>query len=354
MQPWRAIARRIAEGLNIRPGELIQVRDHIDRPEVLQEVLLAVEWMGATPLLDLQSPAYLNRWLAAATPEAIGAGARHRLRWLHEIDRVIALSGGMPDFGLAAPAALAAWQTMDEAITAVEESRQLPMLVVAVPTAQRAARLGMALAELEAHVLPALELAIPAGQQAIAQTLAAVAGQRIAITTGGDHTLYLYRGHRRWHGDDGVIDDADRRHGTIVSNLPAGSVYTTVLEEKTHGTLYLPTAPHATGVRCHFTAGRITGVEAESGGEAFTAWLDGHSGAPRRVSHIGIGLNPYLHHPIGWTLVDEHIAGALFLALGENRYMGGENASSLNHDFALTGASLAVDGKVVVQDGKLV
>jgi len=53
MQPWRAIARRIAEGLNIRPGELIQVRDHIDRPEVLQEVLLAVEWVGATPLLDL-------------------------------------------------------------------------------------------------------------------------------------------------------------------------------------------------------------------------------------------------------------------------------------------------------------
>ena len=28
----------------------------------------------------------------------------------------------------------------------------------------------------------------------------------------------------------------------------------------------------------------------------------------------------------GWQLVDEHVHGALFLALGENRYLGGTNA----------------------------
>lgn len=66
----------------------------------------------------------------------------------------------------------------------------------------------------------------------------------------------------------------------------------------------------------------------------------------------GIGLNPHLRQPIGWTLVDEHVIGALFLALGENRYMGGQNASSLNHDFALQGASLLVDGQVVVDAGR--
>jgi hypothetical protein len=34
-------------------------------------------------------------------------------------------------------------------------------------------------------------------------------------------------------------------------------------------------------------------------------------------------------------LADEHIHGSLFIALGENRYMGGQNASSLNKDYAL-------------------
>jgi leucyl aminopeptidase (aminopeptidase T) len=348
---WPTIAQRIVAGLNVQLGELIQVRDHVDRPDVLHEVLLAVDLAGATPLVDHQSPAYLNRWLATATPDAIHQSSHHRLRWLEQIDRVISLNGGAPNFALATPAALAAWQEMDEALTQIEEARQLPILVVAVPNQQRAERLGMTLAELEAHVSPAHLLNVDESCRLIEQTLAAVAGDHIIIGTGHGHSLHLYRGDRFWHGDDGVIDEWDRLHKTIVSNLPAGSVYTTVLEEKTHGSLFLPSAQGATDVVFHFAAGRITAIDAASGAEQLAAWLDQHGGEPRRVSHIGIGLNPHLHTPIGWTIVDEHIAGALFLALGENRYMGGQNASSLNHDFALHGASLQVDGRVVV--GKL-
>ena len=72
------------------------------------------------------------------------------------------------------------------------------------------------------------------------------------------------------------------------------------------------------------------------------------------MSHIGIGLNPYLHHPTGWTIVDEHIHGAVFIALGENRYMGGQNESSLNVDYALGGVSLEVDGRTIVSQGKVI
>jgi len=50
-------------------------------------------------------------------------------------------------------------------------------------------------------------------------------------------------------------------------------------------------------------------------------------------------LNPYLHQPIGWTLVDEHIPGALLVACGESRHMGGQNESSLNTDLALPGTT---------------
>ena len=124
------LARRIVAGLNIQPGELIQVRDHVDQPDVLFEVLLAIDLAGATPIIDHQSPAYLNRWLAAATPDTISQSARQRRRVLEQVDRVVSLSGGMPDFALAAPETLAAWQQMDEDLTAIEEARQLPILVV--------------------------------------------------------------------------------------------------------------------------------------------------------------------------------------------------------------------------------
>ena len=66
------------------------------------------------------------------------------------------------------------------------------------------------------------------------------------------------------------------------------------------------------------------------------------------MSHIGIGLNPYLDRPTGWTIVDEHIHGAIFIALGENRYMGGQNELSLNVDYAFSDVTLEVDGRTIV------
>ena len=82
-----------------------------------------------------------------------------------------------------------------------------------------------------------------------------------------------------------------------------------------------------------------------------SAMFDRHTGEARRISHVGVGLNPYLRRPVGWTLVDEHLHGSLFVALGENRYLGGENASSLNVDFAVPGATLLVDDRIVVDAG---
>jgi hypothetical protein len=56
---------------------------------------------------------------------------------------------------------------------------------------------------------------------------------------------------------------------------------------------------------------------------------------------------------VGWPLVDEHVQGAVFVALGENRYLGGENASSLNVDVAVANATLLCDGRQIVEDGRL-
>ena len=67
-----------------------------------------------------------------------------------------------------------------------------------------------------------------------------------------------------------------------------------------------------------------------------------------------MGLNPYLHQPIGWTLVDEHILGALFIALGKNCYMAGQNESSPNSDLTLPGTACEIGGQTVVFEGKIV
>jgi leucyl aminopeptidase (aminopeptidase T) len=257
---------------------------------------------------------------------------------------------GVPDEGIGA------WSEAVGRLESLEQERRLPHLLVAIPTEARAAQLGLSLQTLEAILLPALALPAAELRAEIAPLLAAVAGGReLVLRSRGGCALRLARGDRTWHSDDAVIDERDRRLGAIASNLPAGSIYGTVLEGETEGRLWLPRAAGARDVILTMEDGRIAQIEAASGAEDLRALFDRHTGEPRRVSHLGLGLNPLLRGPeIGWTLVDEHIHGRVFVAFGENRYMGGQNASSLNVDFSLPDATIEVDGKAVLSKGTAV
>jgi leucyl aminopeptidase (aminopeptidase T) len=351
---WQPIAQRIVQGLGVTAGELIQVRDSAGRLDALLEILLAIECAGATPLPQITPAAYLQRLWSAAPRGYLADWDRHRQEWVRRFDRVLVLGGISADFSASDEAAFSVWRQAVHRLSAIEEARGLPVLVVALPTEARAAQLGMSLSALEQIVLPALAASGAQLTATIRRVQDAVADCRtLIVQTGGQHELRLERGQRPWLCDDGVIDDADRARGGGVSNLPAGSIYTTVLEHATQGRLWLPQAGDARDVVLSFEAGRIAQITAQHV-ETLHALFARHTGEPRRVGHIGIGLNPHLDRLIGWTLVDEHVEGCLFISLGENRYMGGQNESSLNVDYAIPAATLIADGRVIVAAGKLV
>jgi leucyl aminopeptidase (aminopeptidase T) len=352
---WQKIAHRIVQGLGVQPGELINVRDGSGSLDILLESSLAIEQVGATPLLQLLPNDYLERLWTEVPQDYLTHWDQYRREWMKQIDRVLVLAGARPDHGLKPTGAVEAWQQAQYRLNTIEEERRLPYLLVAIPTAAGAKQLNLPQEDLEEILLPALEASVEELQYEIGRVLnTAQQGRTLTIYSGDNHVLYLEHGDRDWLSDDGYIDERDREKGAIVSNLPAGSIYTTVIEDKTQGSLWLPKAGKATEVVFHFTAGRIVEIEAASGADLLSRELDSHSGEPRRVSHIGFGLNPYLDRPIGWTMVDEHIHGYLFIALGENRYMGGQNESSLNVDFALGEATLKVDDQTIISKGKVV
>lgn len=352
---WRGVADRLVQGLGVRPGELVEVRDGTGDLELLVEIQLAVERAGATPHVLLLPAEYLQRLWTEVSPEHLARWDEHRQAGLRQAHRVLRLLGAAPDPARAPADALQAWMAARHRLTEIEEVRRLPFLLVVIPTARAAEQLGLSAEQYEAILMPALEASVEDLQAEIKRVLAAVrGGQHITIHSGEGCVLHLEHGDRSWLSDDGVIDAEDRARGAIVSNLPAGSIYTTVLEERTHGCLWLPRAGEAESVTLQFTDGRVERIEARRGAEALAAMFDGHSGEPRRVSHIGIGLNPFLKQPVGDMIVDEHIHGCLFIAFGENRYMGGQNESSLNVDFVHPAVTLEVDGRVIVSQGKVV
>jgi leucyl aminopeptidase (aminopeptidase T) len=349
---WEAVAKRIVRGLGIQSGELIYVRTDTNRVEVLQDILLGIEEAGATPLL--QWDGYLERMLERTPPGLLARWDLHRQTWARQVDRVLVLRAERTDFTSAPRPALEAWMAARHRLELIENERRLPFLLVALPTEKRASESGMTLAALEEALLPALEASAEELQREIQVVLSAIGQARtLTVHSGKGHLVQFDLGDRRWLSDDGTIDPSDRQRGGVVSNLPAGSVYTTVVESGTRGSLWLGKAGAARDVVFDFEDGRIVRIEASTGARELSEWLDQHSGEPRRVGHVGIGLNPYLKKPVDWDLVDEHVHGAMFLCLGENRYMGGRNESSLNVDFTLLNATLLADNRVIVDGGRV-
>lgn len=349
---WEAAARRAVAGLGVAPGELVLVRDRAGRLDIFQAMLLAVEERGATPLPELAATSYLQRLMNAVPIAHLETWDRHRLGWMRQVDRLLALEGTAIDPAAVPPEALAAWSGAAGRLTAVDEERRLPFLLVAAPTPERAEALGMTLPDLEAMLLPALAVESAALRAEIAHARGLIAGGRaLTIRTGEDCELRLDLGGREWLDDAGSITPEDRARGAHVANLPAGSIYTTVLEGETRGRLHLTQGLDDEGVTPRFEHGVVVEIAGGAKADEMRALLDHHDEGARRVSHIGIGLNPRLRQPIGWTLIDEHVHGALFIAFGENRYLGGENASTLNVDYAISGATLLADGRTIVDLG---
>ncbi len=353
---WSDVARRAVEGLGVAAGEVVLVQDRSGRPEVLSEILLAIEQRGATPLPQMLSPAYLRLLLHTASLSYLATWDRHRVEWVRQADRVLVLEGTELDTEGVPAAALAAWAAAADRLGAVDEERRLPYVLVAVPTVERAAALGQSLSELDAVLVPALAVDTGELRREITRVRSAVAGGRtLTIHSGDGCELVMTLGDRSWLDDDGIITEEDlAREAQVVMNLPGGAVYTTVVEGETRGQLCLPGDGGGLGTILRFADGRVIEVEGGAGAEALLAMFDRHSGDARRVGHVGVGLNPYLRRPLDWTLVDSHRHGCLLVSFGENRYLGGENASSLNVDFAIPGGTLLVDNRVVVDAGVVV
>lgn len=354
---WDEVAEHVMETLSAQPGEAIHVRDRTGRYDVLRAMLLAIERRGATPLPDLLPGDYLERLLTSTDPAVLATWDRHRLAWGEKTDRALVLGQVEADLATAPRAAVDAWRQAVDRLTLLEHRRRVPYLLVAVPTAERARQLGLSLADLEDAVLPAVTAKPEALRREVDRALAALREARtLTIRSGSTCVLHLDQGGRRWLSDTGTMPFRDEQTPKVqpVLNLPAGAVYTTTIESATHGSLWLPRAGVAREVVLHFEGGRVASIEAAHGADTLAAMLDRHSGEPRRVSHIGIGLNPYLQRSTGWTLVDEHRHGYLLIALGENRYLGGENESTLNVDFAIPDATLLADGRAIVANGRLV
>jgi leucyl aminopeptidase (aminopeptidase T) len=89
---WDGIAARMVEGLDVKPGQLVQVRVQAQRPEAVDAVVLDLERAGATPLLEWLPSDLHARLLREVDPALLGQWDRRRLDFMERVDAVVGLA----------------------------------------------------------------------------------------------------------------------------------------------------------------------------------------------------------------------------------------------------------------------
>lgn len=349
---WTEFAARIVRAAGVRIGELVAVRDGVGRQDILEAVLLAVEAAGAIPVPQITPARYLEKLWRSASLSHLAQWHRHRQMILEKTDRIIVLSGDRPDIAAADKQAFAAWSQAEDHLTQIEEARQMPLVMAMVPTPKRAYQLGLTQDVLDAHLLPALVIPETELSANVDAARMAAINDPLVVTSGDTAVLTLRRGERLWVGDDGLIDAADRASGFLVSTLPAGLLSCAVEETSAEGEVLVPMLHGVENVRLMVSRGRIAYIKADSlsASARISSWIDSHSGDPRRISAVQLGLNPALLSTIGWASVDKHLFGRVTLCLGDNRHLGGSAVSSLRLDVVLGAEATLRSGDADIVD----
>jgi beta-lactamase class A len=136
--------------------------------------------------------------------------------------------------------------------------------------------------------------------------------------------------------------------------LPAGVLRVAPLEETANGRIVVPEARFgpavALNVRLEIRNGQVTQVSADENQQAVESAFEVGGDAARRFREFGLGMNPKLPGLAYFA----YGAGAVRLSLGDNEELGGAVRGGFRRWFFFPDATVDVDGRELVRNGKLI
>ena len=176
-------------------------------------------------------------------------------------------------------------------------------------------------------------------------------GSEVQLTAPGGTVLTFSIAGRKAYADTGDI----REKGSF-SNLPAGEAYIAPVEGKTSGIAVIDGSMAGVGVvntpvKMVIKDGYVTELSGGSEAETLSNLLQDKSKAARNIAELGIGTNEKAL-PSGSVLEDEKVMGTVHIAIGDNTTFGGVVKAPLHIDGIIKTPTLAIDGQIIIKNGK--
>lgn len=195
------------------------------------------------------------------------------------------------------------------------------------------------------------------GKQGRALASALEGATTVHVTAKNGTDLQFEIAGRAAHLEDGVVDAEDVKKGNLFASLPAGSVSIAPRETTANGTVVFDKMALwgrvLTDVRWTFKDGKVTEASVGDNAQIWEDFYGPATGDKDRIASFTVGLNPEAK-PLGVNLTDWFVSGAVGIAIGNNDFLGGTNKTGFHWNATLLGATVALDGREIIREGKLV
>ena len=178
---------------------------------------------------------------------------------------------------------------------------------------------------------------------------------RLEITAGNGTRFACELSGRMAAFEDAEVTEEDVDRGSNMADVPAGEVYVCPDAASGEGTIRFDRPIPATGrwirdIAFTFEDGRAKWTAAGDVTSLQRTWQKA-KGPKDRLAYVDVGLNPKAR--LGF-LGDAMVAGVVSVGIGANAGLGGKNKTDFYLGGTLTGATVTIGGKTVVEGGRIV
>jgi len=349
----------------VKEGDKVLINGSVRDNALFEELAVEAMKLGAQPLIAVWSDT-LSRRSYDEVPEAFDSRPPAlNLAMINLFDVQLSVEASESESVLAGvPAArVATREKASMAVTAAFLKRGVRAVNLGnglYPTAAAAARLGKAQAEIAALFWKAAMVApetLRARGEAMRAVLAGATSMTLSSANGTKITFGVDAA-KAMVSDGAITPEKVTRGGAAVQTwLPAGELLVPVTPGTGEGTIVidkvLQQGQVIEGLTLAISKGKLVSMTAKNGLDALKAYYDASSGGKDLFSWIDLGLNPDAALPTDTGRIVWMAPGGVTIGIGDNTGWGGTNVSSFTFAGAVPGATLAADGKVMIDNGVL-
>ena len=361
---YRSVAEKVVTGsARVKEGDVVLLNGTVADLPLLEDLSIEIQKLGASPLVTVAS-SRLTRRSYEEVPAKFDAVTPEGFQKLAGIVDVFIGTESFEPTTLkgVAPERIAARGKAAAPIGELMQKRGVRRVFLGnglYPSAGNAEQFEVSRGDLADMLYGGVDVDYAQLQQTgeqVRQTVAA--GKEVRITAPNGTDLKAKIGGRPVYVSDGVISPEDQRRGGPATSvwLPAGEVYVVPVPGTAEGVLVAQEFYQGTPVdelRLEFKAGKVASMSAKSGLEALKAQYDASGAGKELLSVIDVGINSGLKVPADKPIHAWSRAGMVTVGVGNNTWAGGDNQVPFGMAPFLSNATVTVDGKVLIQDGKL-